>query len=75
MIVVDIETTMLLAHQQEGGLFSSKMGQFVFHTFDSRFSVITVLCEFKTVIRKLIGKPDMQAERGLGGLSLSPGEK
>lgn len=68
-----IETRM--AHRQEGGLFSSKTGQFVFHTFDSHlFSVITVLGEFKTVIRKLIGKSDTQAGRGLGGVSLSPGD-
>lgn len=51
------------------------MGQFLFHAFDAGFSVITVLWESKVVIRKLIGKPDMQAERGLEVVFSSPGGK
>lgn len=51
------------------------MGQFLFHAFDAGFSVITVLWESEVVIRKLIGKPDMQAERGLEVVFSSPGGK
>lgn len=56
-------------------LFSRKMGQFLLRAFDAGFSVITVLWESKVVIRKLIGKPDMQAERGWEVVSSSPGGK
>lgn len=51
------------------GIILFKDGAFVFYTSDIHFSGFKVLWEFKTVIRKLIGKPDpdMQAERGFKG--------